>query len=116
MEDRFITAAMDRVTIDWRIGDLVYIFDVSQYEKVSFEDAIEYCVGRDPYDLRMILFKKGAASKWKGNGAYKATSDVQAFTAEKICLTDGKLSSHDWKLFNHVIKLGFDDLRNDIQP
>ena len=111
MGDRQITAAMDRVSIDWRLEDLVFIFDKSQYEKISFEDVIEYTMGEDPYRLRMILFKKGAASRWSGNGAFKATCDPRTFTTRKVCITDGKLSSHDWNFFNAVTKLGYDDLR-----
>lgn len=102
VSDAQITRMMDRVSDEWNRGDGILVFDSATAEHITFEDAVSYSFGKNTDELRMKLFKRGAACKWRTNGAYQAFTHA-VFTSKKICYTDGLIHMDDLRKFNVVI-------------
>jgi len=105
MSRRQIINALNRVSIDWKHGDLVYIFDHASADQISFDQLVNYSLEiDDPDDLRQLLFKKGSYHRWQGSGAAKAAMLAPNHSI-KVCVTDGFLVSDDFKAYNKIVKM-----------
>jgi len=102
MTDMQIGSAMDKVSDDWKHGDVVLIFDHSQAEFLDFDDVVAYSFGQSPHKLRMDLFKKGTHNKWRTRGPDEAMKKSFVHST-KVCLTDGFLVPEDLRRFGRII-------------
>lgn len=102
MTDHQILYAMDKACEEYSIDDEIFIFDHSQAEFISFEDVVDYSLGKSVDDLKKYLFKKGSHTRWSGSGV-DAALKMSSYKTRKLCVTDGFISALDKSSLDKIV-------------